>query len=223
MVATYSSLLLAAVRNPSPGSYTKPGVTRERRQILLHTVTEAIRNLIGCFGNTKRQGFSIRRNKYEEYLSGWKTVTHELLTGGAYLHAISEKYTTKYFRGMSIEEVHHRKPMTPLLAMFRNCHIFAGRRAHRRTMHRALSWWIETLHEVGIDLMYYGLKEKAVWTKMDVARECICFLGEPSKSTYIDGLPWFWKRLVGFRYGPSPKDWVFWGNEPWTNLPETFG
>jgi hypothetical protein len=79
-------------------------------------------------------------------------------------------------------------------------------------MHRALKWWIQTLYEANIDLMDYGVKEKAVWDKIDVARECI----------YNISRSLFWRRFIGFSYGPSPKDLVFWGNEPWTEFAGEF-
>jgi hypothetical protein len=79
-------------------------------------------------------------------------------------------------------------------------------------MHRALKWWIQTLYEANIDLMDYGVKEKAVWDKIDVARECIYNISRSQ----------FWRRFIGFSYGPSPKDWVFWGNEPWTEFAGEF-
>lgn len=57
-------------------------------------------------------------------------------------------------------------------------------------MHRALKWWIQTLYEANIDLMDYGVKEQAVWDKIDVARECIYNI---SRSR-------FWRRFIGFSY-----------------------
>jgi hypothetical protein len=174
-----------------------------RRQTLLHAVLNAVGKMIEYDGIKY-----LHPESYKEYILGWTAITHDLLVGGADLHAITDNFTPIYFQPRNIEG---QKLLTPLLFIFHSSHQLQCPRRQPSIMHRALKWWIQTLYEANIDLVEYGVKEKAVWDKMDVAREC-CYVGPLQ----------FWRRFIGFSYGPSPKDWVFWGNEPWAEYAGDF-
>ena len=177
------------------------------RQTLLHAAMDAVGHLIEC---EKIRPYFTGPENYKAYILGWTAITQDLLVGGADLHAISDKYKTTYVRFIMKDDL--QKPCTPLLFIFRSCHQLDWTRHHPSIMHRALKWWIQTLYEANINLMDYGGKEKAVWDKEDVDRECICYIGQSL----------FWRRFIGFSYGPSPNDWVFWENEPWAEFAGDF-
>ena len=144
----------------------------------------------------------------QEYLSGWTTILHDLLVTGADFHAISEQCECM----VVIKLLHPLRRMTPLLLIFRSCHQPTWN-SFRRPKKSALNWWIERLYEAGVDLIGYGLKEKDIWGQVDVTQECTCHF---HNAWSIDSgyPPSSWTRLIGFSYGPSPTDWIFWESEP---------
>jgi hypothetical protein len=137
------------------------------RQILLHAVVHAVGRLVEAMYDTQANslGYQFCLEERQKYLSGWTAILHDLLAAGADLHAISDK------RGVikGIVKNHPQRPMTPLLLMFRTCHLSTWRHPHRRAKSCALDWWIGRLYEAGIDLIGYGLKGK---THMEPSRCC---------------------------------------------------
>jgi hypothetical protein len=82
--------------------------------------------------------------------------------------------------------------------------------------HLALLAWLEILKNFGVDLEAYGRKEASILSSEDVewpGREIL--LCRRCGLNYRFGL---YLRLIGFAFGPNPKDWKFWFSDPTDQL-----
>lgn len=63
--------------------------------------------------------------------------------------------------------------------------------------------WLEQLEAVGVDLSEYGKAEEFVWKNQTIRRELETWRGISITL-----------RVIGFTYGPTPKDWHLWISDP---------
>lgn len=66
--------------------------------------------------------------------------------------------------------------------------------------------WLEQLEAVGVDLSEYGKAEEFIWKNQTIQRQFQVWSGIPDVSETL--------RVIGFTYGPSPKDWHIWLSDP---------
>lgn len=73
---------------------------------------------------------------------------------------------------------------------------------------KAMSFYITTLYDSGVNLKEYGLRESLTWESLEAQKPC---LGGPRNyySNYYFGR----RCLLGFNYGPYPGDWRVWEND----------
>jgi len=74
----------------------------------------------------------------------------------------------------------------------------------------AMNSWLSTLSDSGINLTEYGQAERSTWSSVDYSlRFRINDQWDPFSDYYFGQ-----RRLISFDYGPSPKNWKLWENEP---------
>lgn len=66
--------------------------------------------------------------------------------------------------------------------------------------------WLEQLEAVGVDLSEYGKAEEFIWKNQTILREFWVWDGISKMLIPL--------RVIGFTYGPSPKDWHLWMSDP---------
>jgi hypothetical protein len=162
---------------------------------LLHTVAGAIGQLA-----TSGDRYLLTE-ECERHMLGWKSIVQELVVGGTYLHATFSAFHLG--NGCDTRWPKKYTRVTPISSMF------AGSfpewwRWHCPEMDpgKAMSIYITTLHDFGVDLKEYGLREKLTWESLERRKS---YIGDQrdSISDYYFGR----KRLVGFNYRPYPGDW----------------
>lgn len=68
--------------------------------------------------------------------------------------------------------------------------------------------WLEQLEAVGVDLSEYGKAEEFIWKNQTILREF--WVWDGISNTHASAM----LRVIGFTYGPSPKDWHLWMSDP---------
>ena len=172
---------------------TKTGKT------LLHCVADAIRNTVShieLHANNRSEFTDDLQGSiakpfscsitHEKALLGWREILRELVIMGGDLCAIWVDHWTPFLCLFFIVESH--LPCDP--------HI----------INRISSIWLEDLHTSGVNLLDYGQKEKAIWTRYPYGRNYFYFNSELEYQYNCS--------LIGFTYGASPSDWRIWISEP---------
>lgn len=72
----------------------------------------------------------------------------------------------------------------------------------------AVQLWLEQLEAVGVDLSGYGKAEEFIWKNQTILREF--WVWDGISNTHASAT----LRVIGFTYGPSPKDWHLWMSDP---------
>ncbi|KAK8143981.1 hypothetical protein G3M48_006489 [Beauveria asiatica] len=102
---------------------------------------------------------------------------------------------TALFTILKQQTVHHSQHATRGLS-----------RSRRRAIERSLQSWLEDLQRGGIDLEKYGQEEEEIFRKMNWFRSKD-FQFETWPPTIGNGPTTY--AIIGFSYGPEPKDWKF--------------
>jgi len=162
---------------------------------LLHVVARALGTL-SAYDIKKIDWIDFR--DYEKWIPGWKSIIRALVASGEDLHV------TCPFPRYGLGHVQ----VTPLLFMFiyfYRIHWVGINRQH------AINSWVSTLSDSGVDLMEYGQRERLTWNTIDISME-----PPPSHRWSSNDYYYYFgrRRLISFDYGPSPKDWILWENEP---------
>jgi hypothetical protein len=168
---------------------------------LLHAVAEAIGRL-ATSGN-----IDFCTEEFERRILGWKSITQELVAGGADLHAtFSTPYLWICFNSKYAKKYSRVTPLTSMFAGFfsewiRWCDV-------RMDPGKAMTFYITTLYNLGVNLKEYGLRESLTWEPLEAQKR---YTGGPENyySDYYFGR----RRVLGFNYGPYPEDWRVWENE----------
>jgi hypothetical protein len=138
---------------------------------------------------------------HEKWILGWKSIIRALVAGGGDLHA------TCLFPRFGLRHVQ----ATPLLFMFIDLYCSDWRKFVGKNRQHAINSWVSTLSDSGVDLMEYGQRERLTWNTIDISME-----PPPSYEWDSEDYCYYFgrRRLISFDYGPSPKDWILWENEP---------
>jgi hypothetical protein len=170
-------------------------------KILLHAVAEAIGRL-ATSGN-----IDFCTEEFERRILGWKSITQELVAGGADLHAtFSSSYLWIGFYSKYAKKYSRVTPLTLMFAGFFSEWIrWYG---VRMDPGKAMTFYITTLYNFSVNLKEYGLRESLTWEPLEAQK---CYNGGPENdySDYYFGR----KRVLRFSYGPYPGNWRVWENE----------
>lgn len=138
----------------------------------------------------------IRVNAVED-ITIWARIIKDLVAAGADLHAnLSPNFFPGYFAG----DVKTDGQMTPLTFMLANAISDLWPWRPSPNLDLAMSIWLDALLNSGVDLQVYGKRESLTWANLETC----------DSWNYDRGHV----RLLGFEFGPSPKDWKIWQNEP---------
>ena len=168
---------------------------------LLHAVARAL-GILSFYStcNTKSSHLSVYVEDLEQWISGWKSILQELVTAGVDLNVtrLSQLHDLKDVR------------MTPMWdLLYGLCYPTWYEQVQVNLQHAIMSW-ISTLSDFGVDLREYGLQERSTWKPVEISTKFIHSGPLDLFSDYYFGN----RRLINFDYGPSPKDWRIWENEP---------
>lgn len=144
-----------------------------------------IHSTASCVGNCQRvlqQPDQVRSKKIE--CDSYNELFFELLRLGADVHTIANG-------------------MTPFLAFLEGYFLNVSQFQNaNNACNSAIQAWLGNLEAVGIDLAAYGETEQYNWMNKASRREFSAWnIEEQCHDT---------RRVIGFAYGPSPKDWHMW-------------
>jgi len=191
--------LVALDCNPS----FPPAMNYQNREgiTLLHASAKALGILSAR--STKISPFSRGYGDYELWISGWKSILQQLVISGANLHVTCPLALHTYF-GLG----HVRA--TSLLDMLFSLFYIPKYKLVWIKPQNAMNSWISILSDCGVDLIEYGLREKSTWNSVAISTNYWPMSpGDPFSDYYFGQ-----RRLIGFDYGQSPKNWILWENEP---------
>ena len=168
---------------------------------LLHAVGWALGNLsFYSTCNTKSSHLSVYVEDREQWISGWNSILQGLVAAGADLNVTR------------LAELHDLRDVrvTPMSHMLYGlCYHTRYAKARINPQHAIMSW-ISILSDSGVELREYGLQERSTWKPVEISTKYIHSGPLDLFSDYYFGN----RRLITFDYGPSPKDWRIWENEP---------
>ena len=169
----------------------------EHRTTLLHAVGGAL-GILWKYNNTKSAYWTDIKDR-EKWISDWKSILQALVAGGADLHVTCQVS----WLGLGYIQA------TPLLFMFLLRDHCTREELVQINLQYSMNLWISALSDSGVDLTKYGQRERLIWNSADILK---CRHDDPRDpfSDYYFGQ----RRLISFDYGPSPKNWKLWENEP---------
>jgi hypothetical protein len=172
---------------------------------LLHAAANAIGRL-ATSGN-----IDWHTEELERRMLGWKSIVQELVVGGADLHATFS--TFQFVHGTLFERSKLYSQVTPLSSMFAGFFSESHLSGYRKLdPGKAMSFYITTLYDSGVNLKEYGVREYLTWEPLECQKG---WTGGPGY--YYSYFSYYYfgrRRLLGFSYGPTPGDWKVWENEP---------
>lgn len=176
-------------------------------ETLLHAAAGAIGQLT-CGG----PGW-VSAKECKGFILGWESIIQGLVAAGADLHATCSRHS---LGNRLVKCAKADIQITPLMFMFASTYSQLPRfYGSRGNLNNALRIWISTLFDSGVNLKGYGERESLTWVNLEEFTD-LEYTDYTTSSTRGYNSDYYFgrKRLLGFHYGPFPKDWKVWQNEP---------
>jgi hypothetical protein len=147
------------------------------------------------------------------FILSWKSIIQDLVAAGADLHAAC---SPRSLGNRLIKYAKTDSQITPLMFMFAATFSHYPRfYGSRGNLNKAMSIWISTLFNSGVNMKAYGQRESLTWVNLEESTdwEYTEYTTSGTRS-YSSDYYFGRKRLLGFYYGSFPEDWTVWQNEP---------